>query len=367
MKKLIILLFLIISSVLFGQVDFKNIDDNSKNIPKHLTTAEDIAYHLTKDLNTDEEKIRALYVWVAHNIEYDVSYLDGEARYASTDKILKEVLTKRKGVCQHYSDLFNAMANSIGINSITVLGYVKDINGGIFNYDHCWNAVKIGSDYHLIDVTWSSGYLHNNKFIREFSDEYFMVEPMVFIKSHIPFDPVWQFLSNPITHTEFKNNDFSKLDISGSFLFEDHIYNMESLDKIARLEQTNKRIIESGITNQLIKTHIEENDIHITIEKLNKAIDSLNYGIKNFNMYREVKDKKFLNQETKNLEIGKLLFNAESSINYANNLLSLIITKDLDLKNMVINTKKTISQILTEIKKEKEIISKYYKNSKYLS
>ena len=42
-------------------------------------------------------------------------------------------------------------------------------------------------------------------------DDYFMMKPEKAIKSHMPFDPLWQFLNYPITSTEFYEDEFENL------------------------------------------------------------------------------------------------------------------------------------------------------------
>ena len=148
----------IISTVGFGQSSFAVIDDKSKTTPDSLTNFKEIAYFLTDDLKTDTEKARALYIWIAHNITYDLSQMNSNQRYNSSQEIIDEVLTNRQGICQHYSELYLAMSKSVGLKSYLISGYTRDVFGNIADVSHAWNGVRIDSNFFLIDVTWAAGY-----------------------------------------------------------------------------------------------------------------------------------------------------------------------------------------------------------------
>ena len=182
-----------------GQVRYAWIDANSTAAPDSLTVAAPVlARHLTRYVFGDAQKARALYVWITHNIRYDVEQIEASRSLGST----AETLARRGGVCQDYAELFAAMASAVGLECHVVSGYTKD-HRGIAPVGHAWNAVLIDSSYLLIDATWGAGYLEGARFRQHFDEAYFLVAPTDLLTTHMPFDPIWQFSTAPITHAEF--------------------------------------------------------------------------------------------------------------------------------------------------------------------
>lgn len=314
---IIILLFTVPS--LWGNPKYEKIDKESKSVPDSLKTTEKIAKYLTIELKNDDEKLRALYIWITHNIKYDLDQINSEFQYGSYDEMVEETLKARKGVCGHYAQLFHYMCKSIGIESFVISGYTRQLGSNkISELDHAWNGIKINDKYFFVDNTWAAGYLgYKGNYVHEFKDNYFLIEPKKFIKTHVPFDPVWQFLTNPISNVEYQKKDFSKLNKSGSFVFKDSISVIAQLDTITQIRKKIDRIIKSGITNVLIEREIYEDEELIeslTYDKwvsnynaindnINSANDELNLGINFSNIFIGYMNKNFRNPKIEDSEI----------------------------------------------------------------
>jgi hypothetical protein len=164
------------------------------------------------------------------------------------------------------------MCKAIGIESYVISGYTTDkVSNKIPELGHAWNAVKIKGEYLLIDNTWAAGYLiQKGNYVHEFRDEYFLIPPKEFIKTHVPFDPIWQFLNNPISNINLENKDFSSLHETGNFNYKDSIATIKDLDAITQIDKIIKRIKHSGITNKLIKSYVNASLEHLEIFKFNK-------------------------------------------------------------------------------------------------
>ncbi len=365
-RKILFIGLLIISIYGFGQTDFTTIDKKSRLTPDSLTKYLDIAAYLTTDLLTDKEKVRAIYIWISHNIRYDLNQINSNHRYNSSKEIIKEVLKNRQGVCQHYSELFRAMSESIGVKTHLISGYTRDVNGRIADLNHAWNAVEIDSNYYLIDVTWAAGYELNNRYVHKFRDNYFLTQAKDFIKDHMPFDPIWQFSNNPINNEEFISKDFSKLNKKGKFIYRDSIAKYENLDKLNQLQSSNKRIIASGVKNKLIQKQIAENIRHIINAKYNLAIDTLNYGIDNYNLYITHKNRRFHNPKLSDSRIKELIDNAGIGIYQADKIFYGLFSDDKELNNMIIDAKNRMPRLISDLKREKDFVNKYLKKWKPL-
>lgn len=363
-KRITFLGLLIISIYGYGQSNYSAIDNKSKTVPDSLLTYTEIAGILTKNLSTDREKARALYIWISHNIRYDLSLINTNRRYNSSEEIINEVLTNKQGVCQHYSELFHAMSKSAGLKSYLISGYTRHGTGEIADISHAWNAIQIDSGYYLIDATWAAGYALNGKYIHQFRDQYFLIPPKDFIKDHMPFDPVWQFLDNPLDNGEFISNNFSKLDKKGEFAFRDSSWQYEQEDKLVQLEKSNRRIIACGVKNKLIQKQVDNNLLQITNLKYNLAIDTLNYGIDNYNLYVAHRNRKFRNPKLEDAQIKELMDNANHGVYTADKMLNELFSTHDELNNLIIDTRNRVPGMISNLEREKEFVNRYLKRWK---
>jgi hypothetical protein len=239
-----------------------------------------LTLELIQGLDTEEEKARAIYTWVAQYLEYD--YLGVEnvtLGFESTD-VVQEALSKRKGVCQHYAELFDALARESGLTSLVVFGYTRQ-NGKIDKVPHAWNAVMIDSVWYLSDPTWASGYFNGTTYVNDFRDIYFMVPPSEMIKSHIPFDPIFQFLKHPVSHDNFKNGHFKPGDISIDYKAEiNRYFTSKEEEKIAGAME---RVKDFGIANTMVRGYYSNLNRQYKVFYANRQIDLHNEAIEKFN------------------------------------------------------------------------------------
>ena len=100
---------------------------------------------------SNEPKYIKLGRWVNKNMKYDIKYL---GKKMSPEEILNKLI----GVCEHYTILYNALLNSIGIKTIYTTGYAynskeKLLNNPLDNY-HAWTIAKIDNKWIPLDSTW---------------------------------------------------------------------------------------------------------------------------------------------------------------------------------------------------------------------
>jgi hypothetical protein len=125
MNKIVCAGLLVISLYGYGQSVCPEIDNNSKTVPDSLFSYHEIAGYLTRNLSSDREKARAIYIWISHNIQYDLGKVNSDLRYSSAAEIISEALIERHGVCQHYSELFLAMSRSKPLRPFMFLSFGK--------------------------------------------------------------------------------------------------------------------------------------------------------------------------------------------------------------------------------------------------
>jgi transglutaminase/protease-like cytokinesis protein 3 len=189
----------------FAGMDFSAIDERAAGVPaSQETSMARLVSYLLDGTRSEVERVRALWVWEATHIDYDArSYVLGDI----PDLDPEEVFILRKGVCFHYSILFERLAGLAGIPARLLTGLATGYPKSILLGDtrHAWNAVRIDGAWYLLDVTWSAGHLDENfQFHRTEPDEaFFLTDPAVFLRSHLPEDPFWQLLPRPISADTF--------------------------------------------------------------------------------------------------------------------------------------------------------------------
>jgi transglutaminase/protease-like cytokinesis protein 3 len=192
------------ASFAFGaEGEFDAIDAHARAAPSApCTSITSLASYLTAPARSDREEARALFTWIALNINYDVSRF---GQPPDPDSVLAE----RRAVCAGYAALFKALAEAAGLEAEIVHGHAKGTGpqaaisaDGLLTHD--WNAVKIDGRWALLDCTWGAGRLNERKqFVKRFTDHYFLTPPELFIYDHLPLEDRWQLLQRPVTKSEF--------------------------------------------------------------------------------------------------------------------------------------------------------------------
>jgi hypothetical protein len=198
--------------------------------------------YLKKPAKCEKDMVKSFSYWVMQNISYDISgYLNNE--YNGNG--ITGTLTSKKGVCQDYSRLLEAMCDRAGIKCYTIIGYAK-----VFYYkpgsrfertNHSWNMVKADGSYYLLDITWCSGcvaYANGTwRYIMKPDISHLFMSPELFVENHLPADPQWQLLNYPVSMDAFQRYN-SHIDMlkekSRYFNFVDSIGLYDSLDKDAQ-------------------------------------------------------------------------------------------------------------------------------------
>jgi hypothetical protein len=347
--------------IVSGQSQYEKIDKWSATVPDSLKDYASISRYLTRNYHSEEEKIRSLYVWITHNIEYDVDESeDRETAVLPIEEGVKRILASRKGICHDYSELFLMMCEVIGIEAYYIHGFSRTSNSGAISYrGHAWNGVKISSGYYLLDLTWGAGYVKNDQFYPKFKEKYFLVRPEVFVKRHLPLDPIWQFLNHPITLEEFITKDFSKLGTKGAFDFDDLLCVNPYLSERDQLIQSIQRIEAYVQTNKWLSKEIKNNALIYDRIGLYLATRYYNYGVKTYNEFIGYKDRGFKNPNIKDEEIIPIITQAERGVKKAREILFRLKPEDEGMKKTIHRLWERIPKYLAYIYQEKDYAERY--------
>lgn len=164
----------------------KTADSDKKPVKKQASQSElDIlASSLQQNAVSDRDKAFAAFNWIHANIYYD-NTSKWQRRYGNegADQSPEGVLAAKKAVCEGMANLFAALANTMGLQSVVVIGRAS----GLRQEAHAWNAVMIDGHWGLVDTTRHS----------------FLNPPQEFLNHHFPNDAQWQLLDKPLTYAEW--------------------------------------------------------------------------------------------------------------------------------------------------------------------
>ena len=365
MKRAILIFFLIYTCGIMMGADYTKIDNQAETVPGNLKTAKEIARYLTGNINSPTGKVRAIYYWMAHAIRYDVANMNSNKTYTDPQELVDEVLKKRKGVCANYSALFHACCQAIGVQSYIIEGYTLQ-NDKIIPIAHSWNAVYIDGRFFEIDVTWAAGYVKGKVYYQQFRDNYFMISPSEFIKTHMPFDPVWQFSNNPLTHKDFESGKFKAPKKVSDFNYTDTLNGQSGLNSIEKSQRENLRILKAGITNAMIRDKVIQNQQGITTELYNKAATDFNNGVAKYNEYIQYKNNQFNKLTVQDEKILELLSSTRQLFESAEHLLSNLKSENNELKNSIRSIDTSINRMTKSLDEEDVFMYKYIKTPKSL-
>ena len=205
--------------------DYALVDAKVKQYP-HYRTAQSLATKIIADFTNDGDKIRATFIWLTHNIKYDLKeYFNPTSKSFSfkykneaekqqklqhlKDQVVNEMFTSRKSVCEGYAQSFKKICDLLNIEAHVIKGYARNSTGEIGQIprssNHAWNAVKVGLKWQLIDVTWAAGYAINNTWEKHFTEYYFYPKPQELVRTHLPNEASWQLIQNPISSKTYAN------------------------------------------------------------------------------------------------------------------------------------------------------------------
>lgn len=207
------LFFLLFSVNAFAQIperDFKVVDEFVKKTgPLDSLPMGTISNKVTKPFTEKIDKARAIFDWIAYNIDYDVK----AARMGNTSKnTTDEVLLYRKAVGTGYATLFQDMCSSAGIRCLTVNGFAKmnteQIEEKNAEVNHSWAVVQLGQSpdtWYYVDPAWGSGFTDADMktYTKSFNGGYFFADKTIFNWQHYPDNEAWKLGPAPKSKAGF--------------------------------------------------------------------------------------------------------------------------------------------------------------------
>ena len=240
-QKKISFLFFLLNIIFFNFAAAQKVSEVDKIIakyPKSFSNTEQLAERIEKDFDSDAERARAIYTWIALNIKYDYnSFLNPPKaqgfRYSSeaekqrkikqlNDNLIQKAFTSQKAVCEGFTALYQHLAQSVGLKCEIIRGdsktNLRDIGRKTTLSNHAWNIVLVDRKWRLIDVTWGQGYYDGRKgrMVNDFNPVYFDTDPEYFFAKHYPDSGTFlggrisksDFLNGPLIYNKTIENDY---------------------------------------------------------------------------------------------------------------------------------------------------------------
>lgn len=356
---------------------FAAIDKKALELPaKEAATTTDIATYINTQFTTDSDKARAIFIWTASNIEYDIDNMFAINFYENPADRITKSLSTRKGICANYAAIFNELAHKCGLKSYIVTGYTKQ--RGFADYiPHAWCAANINNRWFLFDPTWGSGYAANGKFVKRINNSYYKVAPSTFISDHMPFDPMWEFLERPVSNQRFYEGKVTEDKTVPYFSYMDSIAAYDKLDEIEQYISAARRIEANGVKNALIYDRLEHlrrsveiskqqqevNDHNKKVEIYNNALKDYNIGVDHINRFIQYRNKQFKPMKP-DTEIQDMFDSGYVKIIDAQKAVQNIHHPDQQLGELVTHFNKELNNLLAQVEEQREWLKKYFSKNK---
>ncbi|WP_343588820.1 transglutaminase domain-containing protein [Flavobacterium sp.] len=240
-QKKIALIFLLLNSIFINFAFSQKISEVDKTVakyPKSFDSTEKLADKIEKDFDSDYDRARAIYSWIAFNIRYDYNAYLNPPRvqgfsYSSeaekqrkikqlNDNLIQKAFKSKKAVCEGFTALYQHLAELVNLKCEIIRGdsktNLRDIGRKTTSSNHAWNVVLIDKKWRLVDVTWGQGYYDTSKgrMVNDFNPVYFDTNPEYFFAKHYPDSGTFlgdrisksDFLDGPLIYNKTIENDY---------------------------------------------------------------------------------------------------------------------------------------------------------------
>lgn len=325
-----------------------------------------VAY-LKQHLSTDDQLARAIYTWVSRNIKYNV-YITYTSRNEEADetKEIQKILSERKGICQDYALLFKALVKEAGMDAYVIDGYNRR-DGALLPDPHEWCTAKVSGKWYMFDPTWGAGFVENYQFIPSPNHRFCKLLPDTLLKTHMPFDPMFQFRERPLSYEEFDTGVVDEQRSVPVFYWADTLALYARQDTLERLVSVRQRMLSNGRSNDLVYYMLELTSNNIRIAGYQKILNAYNMAmdlqgkatdaINEFVRYRN----KAFEPLKPDAEIQAMVDVPEELINRADSAINSIRTAPERYREPILKLRDQIMEVATTVYKHKLFLRQYFK------
>lgn len=330
-------------------------------------SAASLVAYMKQYLKTEDQLARAIYTWVSRNIKYNV-YITYTSRNEEADetKEIQKILSERKGICQDYALLFKALVKEAGMDAYVIDGYNRR-DGALLPDPHEWCAAKVSGKWYMFDPTWGAGFVENYQFIPSPNHRFCKLLPDTLLKTHMPFDPMFQFRERPLSYEEFDTGVVDEQRSVPVFYWADTLALYARQDTLERLVSVRQRMLSNGRSNDLVYYMLELTSNNIRIAGYQKILNAYNMAmdlqgkatdaINEFVRYRN----KAFEPLKPDAEIQAMVDVPEELINRADSAINSIRTAPERYREPILKLRDQIMEVATTVYKHKLFLRQYFK------
>ncbi|HEU4472454.1 MAG TPA: hypothetical protein VFR58_15280, partial [Flavisolibacter sp.] len=202
--------------------------------------------------------------------------------------------------------------------------------------------------------------IRNDRFEMRFNERFYKVTPDVLIKDHMPFDPVYQFLSYPLSHKEFIES--SPATGKTWFNYKDSLQHHLSLSAMEQRSAELRRLEAAGIQNdQLLKRQLY-------LKKSLQHFASRDASEEGRQLFKTASDtyKEFLVHKNKQFstasetELRSMLDSMMQSIKAARALLTELEPKTDQQRQFKAGNLSSLDRLWAQLTREREFVDQYF-------
>ncbi len=366
MKKFIKLVIrsvvLLMASVLSAQTSNQWVDTEKKiqaMDSRNTVSIEAVSNYINKHFTNDAERLMAIYYWLGTNIDYDMASLNRPPKDESRIEIIHSTFRNRKGVCEGYAGLMDTLGKLAGIQVHTIYGFTRQ-QERIDDMPHAWNAAFVDDQWFLFDPTFASGSLVGRRYMRAFDEAWFMVKPEQMIHTHMPYDPIWQFLDEPVTYRSFAAGKPKSGLYAQPIAFADSITMQMQLPKKAQYSNELRRIGLNNFTHNTVSYRTDYLSEAIRVHEANRKIALFNEATQAFNRAADLYNSYAVQRNQSRLtdsqaaHLAELLVKAMDEVTLVKSKLSMIEKPASDLMRSIRSLKTQLDslekRLLNELK-----------------
>lgn len=131
----------------------------------------------------DYLKVLRIHDWLVNNSRYNIENMDEPGNHLAYGP-----MAKGSSVCMGYAEAANLLFQAAGIETRYVTG--DGINSNGERESHAWNAVKLGGEWYMLDITWDDPVTNDGSNVLRY--DYFNVTSTQLAKDH-----VWDWSAAP--------------------------------------------------------------------------------------------------------------------------------------------------------------------------
>lgn len=345
-------------------------DRVAHSIPKAQTSStQDIASYINANCKTDQEKIRAAYIWVTTNITYDADSIHFVILDEDNDQRITYALKRKRGVCENFAAIFTDICTKSGINAFVIDGYTKQ-NGLVDKTPHVWCAAFINSKWFLYDPTWDAGTLRNGRYVSFAGTNHFQKMPDEFIYTHLPFDPLFQFMDFPVLYKEFARGNILADRKSPYFTYIDSVRQYQNSDSLTQYVSSLARIKNFGWPLSMIDSKLKQISLEIELiyqdndmSLYNSAVADYNNAILVMNDFINYRNHQWMPYK-KEEEVDSMFASIINKIMLANQKIKRINSSKATLTLDTGDIQKKIDDLVIKVKRQQNFYKEYQENRK---